>query len=79
MPYRYTLYFETRVLQRRPYLKKEWCEAVLQNPLRTTRQGNNRCSHWGKVAALGDRYLRVVTLEDMVTIHTAYPDRGFRP
>jgi hypothetical protein len=31
------------------------------------------------VPELGKRYLRVVTLDDKVTIHNAFPDRGFRP
>jgi hypothetical protein len=31
------------------------------------------------VPELGGRYLRVVTLDDQVTIHNAFPDRGFRP
>ena len=28
---------------------------------------------------LEGRYLRVVTLEDKVTIHNAFPDRRFKP
>jgi hypothetical protein len=31
------------------------------------------------VPELGDRYLRVVTLEDQTTIHNAFPDRRFTP
>jgi hypothetical protein len=27
---------------------------------------------------LGDRVLRVVTLADKITIHNAFPDRGFK-
>jgi hypothetical protein len=77
--YFYTDYFEMQVLRKRPYLRKEWCQAVLQNPLRSAQQDNNRHSFWGQVPELKGRYLRVVTLEDKVTIHNAYPDRGFRP
>ena len=30
-------------------------------------------------ADLDDRFLRVVTIEDKVTIHNAFPDRRFKP
>ena len=79
MQFLYTPYFETQVLRKRPYLKREWCHAVIQNPVRIEFQENNRYSFWAQIPELGGRYLRVVTLEDKVTIHNAYPDRGFRP
>ena len=40
-------------------------------------QPDGRIRFWGKVEELGDRYLRVVTLQDGVTIHNAFIDRGF--
>ena len=79
MSFLYTEYFETQVLRKRPYLKKGWCEAVVENPAKSASQDNNRYSFWAKCPELEGRYLRVVTLEDKVTIHNAYPDRGFRP
>ena len=79
MQFLYTEYFEKQVLRKRPYLKKEWCHLVLQNPVKGALQENNRYSFWAQVPELDGRYLRVVTLEDKVTIHNAYPDRGFRP
>ena len=75
--YRHTEYFEREVLRKRPYLRKEWCESVLDAPIRCESQEKNRYRFWGKVADLGGRYLRVVTLEDRTTIHNAFPDRGF--
>jgi hypothetical protein len=42
-------------------------------------QENNRFRFWGRIPELGDRVLRVVTLEDKLTIHNAFPDRGFKP
>lgn len=77
--YRFTEYFEEQVLRKRPYLTKEWCERVLDNPLRSERQENNRYRFWGEILELEGRYLRVVTLEDKVTIHNAFPDRRFKP
>ncbi|HEY4216854.1 MAG TPA: hypothetical protein VGM67_06925 [Gemmatimonadaceae bacterium] len=77
--YRFTDYFEREVLRKRPYLRREWCIAVLQAPVRVEQQEGNRYWFWGLVPELSGRYLRVVTLEDQVTIHNAFPDRGFKP
>lgn len=77
--YRYTRYFESQVLRKRPYIKKEWCEFVLENSLRSESQEHNRYRFWAAIPELGGRYLRVVTLEDKVTIHNAFLDRGFKP
>lgn len=77
--YRYTEYFEKEVLRKRPYLKKEWCIRVLENPLRSESQEYNRLRHWGAIEELEGRILRVVTLEDGVTVHNAFPDRGYKP
>ncbi|WP_353740632.1 hypothetical protein [Desulfoferrobacter suflitae] len=76
--YRYTAYFENEVLRKRPYLKKEWCVQVLENPIRTESQDGNRFRFWGRIDEFGGRVLRVVTLEDKITIHNAFPDRGFK-
>lgn len=77
--YRFTTYVENEVLRKRPYLRREWCVAVLERPTRVERQEDNRYRFWAPVPELEDRYLRVVTLEDQITIHNAFPDRGFKP
>ncbi len=77
--YRFTTYFERDVLRKRAYLKREWCVFVIEHPVRQERQEQNRWRFWAAIPELGGRYLRVVTLEDKVTIHDAFPDRGFRP
>jgi hypothetical protein len=74
--YRYTDYFENEVLRKRPYLRREWCVRVLENPIRVEPQEHNRYRIWGAIEELGGRYLRVVTLSDKRTIHNAFPDRG---
>jgi hypothetical protein len=66
-------------LRKRPYLKKEWCIKVIENPLKIEPQENNRFRFWGMVDDPGGRVLRVVTLEDKKTIHNAFPDRGYKP
>jgi hypothetical protein len=77
--YRFTEYFEKEVLRKRPYLKKEWCTRVVANPLRSEPQEHNRFRFWGEIPELEGRYLRVITLEDKVTIHNAFPERRFKP
>lgn len=77
--YRFTEYFENEVLRKRPYLKKEWCIKVIENPIKVEPQENNRFRFWGVVDDLEGRVLRVVTLEDKATIHNAFPDRGYKP
>ena len=75
--YRFTRYFEQVVLKKRPYLKKEWCIRVVEDPIRVEPQEKNRYRFWARIPDLGNRALRVITLEDKTTIHNAFPDRRF--
>jgi hypothetical protein len=77
--YKYTEYFNNEVLRKRPYLRKEFCIYVIENAVRSEPQEHNRHRFWAAINELGGRYLRVITLEDKVTIHNAFPDRGFKP
>ena len=73
--------FEEQVLRKRPYLRREWCGQVLAAPLRREVQPDGRIRFWGKNALADEkqeRYLRVVTLADGVTVHNAFFDRNFR-
>ena len=74
----FTRYFKEQILRKRSYIKIEWCRSVLSNPLKREVQANGRIRFWGKVPEFGDRVLRVVTLEDGVTIHNAFFDRSFK-
>ncbi|NUQ38759.1 MAG: hypothetical protein HUU23_13390 [Caldilineales bacterium] len=78
MQFGFTDYFENEVMRKRPYLRKEWCILVIKNPLRVEPQEHNRYRFWGEVPELGGRILRVITLEDKMTIHNAFPDRRFK-
>ncbi|MDB9395179.1 hypothetical protein PN479_07165 [Microcystis aeruginosa CS-573] len=71
--YTFTNYFENDVLTKRPYLKKEWCIYVIENPIRCEPQEDNRFRFWAQIKEFGDQYLRVITLEDKLTIHNAFP------
>lgn len=76
--YHFTDYFENEVLRKRPYIKKEWCIRVIENPLKSEPQERNRYRFWAAIKELEGRILRVVTLEDKTTIHNAFPDRRFK-
>lgn len=75
--FRFTAYFEEEVLRKRPYLTREMCMRVVEHPVREERQEQNRWRFWAAVPELGGRYLRVITLDDRLTIHNAFPDRRF--
>jgi len=77
--YKFTSYFENEVLNKRSYLKKEWCMRVLESPVKMERQENNRYRFWAPIKELDNRFLRVVTLDDKLTIHNAFLDRRFKP
>ncbi len=76
--YKYTKYFENEVLRKRPYIKKEWCIKIIENPLKMEEQDGNRFRFWGRIEEFDNKIVRVITLEDKLTIHNAFPDRGFK-
>lgn len=73
-----TSYFMNSVMSRRPYLRIEWIEYVINNPIATEIQENGRIRRWAFILEIG-KYLRVVTEPDGETIHSVFPDRGFTP
>ena len=72
-----TRYFEEQVLRKRPYLKREWCEKALSEPVKRQVQPDGRIRFWIYIPEL-NKHLRVVTLEDGETVHNALPDRDFK-
>ena len=77
--YKYTEYFENEVLRKRPYIQKKWCEFVIENAIKSEPQEYNRYRFWAAIPEMEGKYLRVITLGDRLTIHNAFPDRGFKP
>ncbi|MCA9770958.1 MAG: hypothetical protein KC466_01035 [Myxococcales bacterium] len=73
-----TRYFEEQVLRKRSYLRREWCDRIVRDPIHREVQPDGRIRYFGVVPEIGNRVLRVVTLEDGETIHNAFPDRNFR-
>lgn len=76
--YKFTDYFEKEILRKRSYIKKKWCVAIIENPIKVEKQENNRYRFWGKVPEFENRIFRIVTLDDRLTIHNAFPDRRFK-
>ena len=74
---RTTRYFEEQVLRKRPYIRRNWCEEALRESVRREVQPDGRVRHWIFITER-KAYLRVVTLEDMVTVHNAFLDRNFK-
>lgn len=71
-----TRYFEEQVLRKRSYIKRHWCEDVIDRPLKKEIQTDGRIKFWGYIPEMG-KYLRVVTLADGETILNAFPDRNY--
>ncbi|HCJ65934.1 MAG TPA: hypothetical protein DHV62_01055 [Elusimicrobia bacterium] len=74
-----TDYFANEILRKRSYLTVDICRRVIQNPIKKEIQSDGRIRFWGRIKEFGDKYLRVVTLEDGFTIHNAFIDRNFKP
>jgi len=72
-----TEYFRNDVLLKRPYIQLAWCVEAIVNPVKREIQPDGRIRYWIFIPELM-KYLRVVTLEDGVTIHNAFPDRRFK-
>jgi len=72
-----TRYFDTSVMARRPYLRKEWIQLALSHPVRVEIQDNGRIRRWVWIEEAG-KYLRVITEPDGETVHNAFFDRRFR-
>lgn len=71
-----TPYFRNTVQPKRPYVTESLCREVIANAVRREVQPDGRIRYWGRV---GERWLRVVVLEDDETLHNAFYDRRFRP
>ncbi len=59
-------------------IRDEWIEQVIEHPVAEETQSDGRIRCWGEITQADGRYLRVVLLEDRVTVHNAFFDRRFR-
>lgn len=75
---KYTQYFlYTRQRPDRAYIKDEWIDFTIKNPVQTQMQSDGRIRKWAKIKEEG-KYLRVILLENGETIHNAFFDRDFK-
>ena len=73
-----TLYFKyTGKRQDRAQIKEEWIEFVIENPEKTVIQSDGRIRKWSKITE-ANKYLRVILLDDGVTVHNAFFDRSYK-
>jgi len=61
----------------RKNIKMEWIEQVFQQPEHEQMQSDGRIRRWGYITE-ERKYLRIIVLEDKVTIHNAFFDRTFK-
>ena len=75
---KYTQYFlHTRQRPDRAYIKDEWIDFTIKNPVQTQIQSDGRIRKWAKIKEVR-KYLRVILFEDGETIHNAFFDRDFK-
>jgi len=73
---KFTQYFlHTRSRPDRVIIQENWGRFVLECPEKTAVQDDGRLRFWAKIPEMDNRVLRVIVLEDGVTIHNAFFDR----
>lgn len=76
---KFTQYFSlTRERGDRKDIKLEWIEFVFYHPTFEVIQPDGRIRRWAHIKEM-DKYLRIIVLEDSLTIHNAFFDRSFKP
>ena len=63
----------------RVIIKTEWIQQVIDISESEMTQMDGRIRIWGKIPEAGNRFLRVVLLQDRETVHNAFFDRRFKP
>ena len=78
-PFPHTRYFEhIRSRPDRAMIQDEWIVHVMQYPVHRHVQEDGRIRLWARIAEADNRYLRVILLEDGLTVHNAFFDRRFK-
>lgn len=73
---RYFLFIRSR--PDRAIIRDEWIERTIQNPIRREIQPDGRIRCWARIEEMDQRALRLILLEDGVTVHNAFFDRNFK-
>ena len=73
-----TEYFKfTRLRPDRVFIKDEWIDFVISNPLKEEVQMDGRIRKWAKIKSV-NMYLIVILLDDGETIHNVFFDKSFK-
>jgi len=76
---KFTKYFEyTQLRPDRIGIKEEWILKAFYFPIYEVIQDDGRVRRWAKIEEADGKYLRIVVLEDLETIHNAFFDRSFK-
>jgi hypothetical protein len=79
LPFASTRYFiESRERPDRLAISPEWILRVLRRPEHEQIQSDGRIRRWAPIPEAEGRTLRVVLLDDGLTVHNAFFDRSFR-
>jgi hypothetical protein len=77
---KFTQYFlAMRERPDRALIREEWIQRVVDHPVREQVQKDGRIRRWAAIPEMEGRYLRVILLEDGMTVHNAFFDRSFKP
>ena len=77
-PFPSTQYFHhTRVRPDRVGIKDEWILQTIRNPETEEIQSDGRIRRWARIPDFENRALRVILLEDGLTVHNAFFDRDY--
>ena len=75
-----TRYFDSiRLRPDRAVIEERWINRVVSRPEHERMQADGRIRRWGRIPEAGNKWLRVVVLEDGTTVHNAFFDRRFKP
>ena len=75
-----TEYFRAvRVRPDRAIIRDDWIQRAIRQPIREALQTDGRIRRRCLVPEAGHRFLRVVLLQDRVTVHNAFFDRSYKP
>ncbi len=61
----------------RATIKDEWILDTMNKPVKTQFQTDGRIRKWRYIEEMG-KYLRIILLDDGVTVHNAFFDRNFK-
>ena len=74
---KFTSHFINDVKPKRPYLDDQLLSVIIVNPIKKEIQDDNKIKLCG-YSSKHNKYVRIILLEDGITIHTAFFDRNFK-